>query len=270
MKQTVDDLYPTKLDKNALSANDWVKLRTIELYDFLPQTTLEERDTYRVIRDEVIRLNYKFFGFVAKSTYVAAPDILYEDKFQSGLASFCKMWAKFRFASKYRIDLSFATFFKPRLSEEITRALGTVKYSTERVLKMKAAAQLGIHWKQLKYEDLKRVKLPKQEIAALEAMFGVMYPANIDDHDPFLQSTKHVETTAVSTLYSDKYDSVMDLLIHTMVEIESLISDRDLLKLAEMNCIPFETLKEIRPQAEMKLKQILENACDTQEMFRNE
>lgn len=270
MKQTVDDLYPTKLDKNTLSSSDWIKLRTIELYDFLPQTTLEERDTYIIIRDEVIRLNYKFFGFVAKSTYVAAPDIQYEDKFQSGLASFCKMWSKFRFASKYRIDLSFATFFKPRLSEEISRALAPVKYSTERVLKMKAASQLGIHWKQLQYEDLKRVILPKQEIAALEAMFGVMYPANIEDHDPFLQSNKYVETTVVTTLYSDKYDSILDLLMHTMVEMESLITDRDLLRLSEMNCISFETLKELRPQAETKLKQILENACDTQEMFRNE
>lgn len=270
MKQTVDDIYPTKLNRNAISSSDWIKFRTIELYDFLPQTTLEERDSYRIIRDEVIRLNYKFFGFVAKSTYVASPCIQYEDKFQAGLASFCKMWSKFRFASKYRIDLSFATFFKPRLSEEISRALGEVKYSTERVLKMKAASQLGIHWKQLKYEDLKRVNLPKQEIAALEAMFGVMYPANIEDHDPFLQSTKQIETTVISTLYSDRYDSVIDLLMHTMVEVESLISDRELLKLSEMNCIPFETLKELRPQAEIKLKQILENACDTQDMFRND
>lgn len=270
MRQTVDDLYPTKLDKNNLSKSDWIKFRTIELYDFLPQTTLEERDTYRIIRDEVIRLNYKFFGFVAKSTYVAAPDILYEDKFQSGVTSFCKMWSKFRFASKYRIDLSFATFFKPRLSEEITRALGSVKYSTERVLKMKAAAQLGIHWKQLKYEDLKKVKLPKQEIAALEAMFGVMYPANLDDHDPFLQNTKHIETTIVTNLYSDRYDSIVELLMHTMVEMESLISDRELLKLSEMNGIPFETLKELRPEAEKQLKQILENACDIQTMFSNE
>jgi hypothetical protein len=55
-----------------------------------------------------------------------------------------------------------------------------------------------------------------------------------------------------------------------MVEMESLISDRELLKLSEMNGIPFETLKEIRPKAEIKLKQILENACDTQDMFRNE
>jgi hypothetical protein len=101
-------------------------------------------------------------------------------------------------------------------------------------------------------------------------MFGVMYPANIEDHDPFLHSTKNLETTVISTLYSDRYDSVVDLLIHTMVETESLISDKDLLKLAEINCIPFETLRELRPKAEAKLKQILENACDTQDVFRND
>ena len=58
--------------------------------------------------------------------------------------------------------------------------------------------------------------------------------------------------------------------MHTMVEMESLISDRDLLRLSEMNCIPFETLKELRPEAEKQLKQILENACDIQTMFHNE
>ena len=53
----IDAKYPTKLDKNSLSKEEWRKLRTIELYDYLPQTTLEERFKYTDIRDAVIDLN---------------------------------------------------------------------------------------------------------------------------------------------------------------------------------------------------------------------
>ena len=104
--------WPTKLDKDKLSKQEWVKLRTLELYDYLPQTTLEERYTYTDIRDEIIELNYTFFGYVATHTYINNSSISYEDKFQSALLHFCTMWHKFRFAPKYRTDLSFAVFFK--------------------------------------------------------------------------------------------------------------------------------------------------------------
>lgn len=259
--------YPSKLDKSQYSSRDWIKARTIELYDFLPQTSLEERFTYTAIRDEVINLNYKYFGYVASSTYVADPGIGYEDKFQSCLTGFCKMWHKYRFAKRYRTDLSFATFFKPRLSEEIQRELNPVKYSTERSLKMKAAKQLNKHWSKLTYDDLKLITLPENELSSLEAIFGVVYPADLDVHDPFIADEGAVDTEVILQLYSDNYDTIIDLLMHTMVELESLISDKELLKLAEIQGIPFETLKELRPQAEIKLKIKLEAAKDIQDCF---
>lgn len=259
--------YPSTLNKSDYNSTDWVKARTIELYDFLPQTSLEERFEYTNIRDEVIHLNYKYFGYVASSTYVADPGIGYEDKFQSCLMGFCKMWHKYRFAKKYRTDLSFATFFKPRLSEEIQRELNPVKYSTERSLKMKAAKQLNKHWSKLTYDDLKLINLPENELSSLEAIFGVVYPADLDVHDPYIADEDAVDTEVILQLYSDNYDSVIDLLMHTMVELESLISDKELLKLAEIQGIPYETLKELRPQAELKLKIKLETARDIQDCF---
>lgn len=267
MKYQFKSRYPSQLNPDDFSAAEWVKSRTVELYDFLPQTTLEERFTFTGIRDEVIQLNYKYFGYVASGTYVADPGIGYEDKFQSCLTGFCKMWHKYRFAKKYRTDLSFATFFKPRLSEEIQRELNPVKYSTERSLKMKAAKQLGKHWAKLTYDDLKLVTLPENEMSSLEAIFGVVYPANLEDHDPFLADEGNIDTQDIQDLYSDNYDSVLELLMHTMVETESLISDKDLLLLAEIQGISFEILKELRPRAEQTLKAKLESACEIQDCF---
>lgn len=267
MKYQYKSQYPSHLDSENLSPADWVKSRTVELYDYLPQTTLEERFTFTSIRDEVIHLNYKYFGYVASGTYVADPGIGYEDKFQSCLTNFCKIWHKYRFAKKYRTDLSFATFFKPRLSEEIQRELNPVKYSIERSLKMKAAKQLNKHWAKLTYDDLKLVKLSKSELSSLEAIFGVVYPANLEDHDPFIADEGVIDTQDIEQLYSDNYDSVLELLMHIMVELESLISDKELLKLAEIQDIPFEILKELRPQAEKLLREKLEAACDIQDSF---
>lgn len=259
--------YPSQLNKADYTAAQWTKARTVELYSFLPQTSLEERFTFTEIRDEVIQLNYKYFGYVASHTYVADPYVVYEDKFQSCLMGFCKMWHKYMFAKMYRTDLSFATFFKPRLSEEIQRELNPVKYSTERSLKMKASKQLNKHWSKLTYDDLKLINLPENELSSLEAIFGVVYPANLDDHDPFISDEGAVDTQEILQLYSDKYDSIVELLMHTMVEIESLISDKELLKIAEIQNIPFETLKELRPRAEKQLRDVLESACDIQDCF---
>ena len=107
---------PTKLDRDSMNKNEWVKARTQELYDMLPQTTLEERMQHTEIRDEIIAINYSFFGYIAKKQVVTDPLATYEDKLQSALTNFCQMWAKYKFAPEYRTDLSFAVFFKPRLS----------------------------------------------------------------------------------------------------------------------------------------------------------
>ena len=58
----------------------YIKQRTLELYALLPMD-LEERQKQTAIRDEILKLNYKFFGYVAKETYVANAE--YEDKFQT-------------------------------------------------------------------------------------------------------------------------------------------------------------------------------------------
>ena len=74
---SLESKWPTHLDKSKLSNAEWVKLRTLELYDYLPQTSLEERYTYTDIRDEVIELNYAFFGYVATHTFINNSSISY-------------------------------------------------------------------------------------------------------------------------------------------------------------------------------------------------
>ena len=261
----MESKWPTKLDKSSMSKANWVKLRTLELYDYLPQTTLEERATYIDIRDEIIELNYTFFGYVASHTFINNSSVCYEDKLQSALLHFCEMWHKYKYAAKYRTDLSFAVFFKPRVAECIERELNEVKYSLRRSLCMEAGAQLGKHWGQVKYEDLKDVNLPTEKMQSLQAMFGSMYWADLETHTLFMEADKSY--TEVDKLYSDNYNSVEDLLIHEMCEQEKLLDDKDLLDLSIMLDVPFDRLKDSMPMALTKLRTFLQDVVAIQEDF---
>lgn len=260
--------YPTKLDIDNLNDSDWRKERTLELYDLLPQTTLEERATFTDIRDEIVHLNYTFFGYIASHTYVNNTAVTYEDKFQSALLHFCEIWHKYKFSKKYRTDLSFAVFFKPRLSEEIQRELTTVRYSFERSIKMEAGKQLNKHWSKVEYEDLKDVSLPGQKMQSLQAIFGCMYWADLDTHALFIEAPASTSEDSLLELYSVDYDSTVDLLVHEMIERETLLDDKILQKISDIQDIPLEELKSVRHVAELKLYNKLQEAVTVQEAFQ--
>ena len=253
-----------------MKKNDWIKARTQELYDMLPQTTLAERETYTDIRDEIIELNMSFFGYIAKITYVTDPMATYEDKLQSVTVNFCQMWAKYKFAPEYRTDLSFSVFFKPRLSECVKRELNTIKYSLRRTVCMKAAAQLGKHWGQVTKEDISRVHLPPQEMQTLEAIFSTQYDTTYDENNASQSHPSVAEfttTCGIDSIYTEQYDNLEDLIVHEMIEQESKLSDSYLLKMSEMYGIPYNELIAARPQGEIKLKRQLEESMYIKEAF---
>lgn len=263
----IDKKYPSKLDKKSLSSAEFRKQRTIELYDYLPQTTLEERAKYTDIRDAVVELNYTFFGYIASHKFVNNTYISYEDKFQSALSHFLELWPKYRFITpKYRTDVAFGVFFKPRITECMERELDEVKYSLRRQLCMEAGNQLGKHWAKVTYEDLKDVDLPPEKITALQSIFGSMYVADIDTHAMFIESSsdKFIEPL---NLYSDEYDSIVDMLVHEMVEREKMLDKQDLKELSELLCIPQETLESLLDKATQKLHQILTERIELTDTF---
>lgn len=258
-------MVPSKLDKHTMAKNEYVKLRTIELYDSLPQTSLEERATYTDVRDEVFELNYNFFGYVASHTFINNNSVSYEDKFQSACLHWCEMWHWYKFAPKYRTDLSFAVFFKPRVAECIERELNEVKYSLRRAMCMKAGDQLGKHWAQVKYEDLANVNLPPEEMNSLKAMFGSMYVADLDTHSMFISSDSYEGDD--SMYYSSKYDTLEEMLMHEMIREERILEDKDLLDLAIVLDVPFDELKKKLPQAIIKLHETLKYNLDIKEAY---
>lgn len=279
---------PTKLDYTNMKKADWIKARTQELYDMLPQTTLEERNTYTDIRDEIIELNYSFFGYIAKNQYVTDPMATYEDKLQSALVNFCQMWAKYKFSpendesngdgsgkkvKKYRTDLSFAVFFKPRISECIRRDLNTIKYSLRRTICMKAAAQLGKHWGQITKEDLPNIKLPLQEMQILESIFTTRYDSAYEDTSVAkTRSSKDdfVVPYGIEGIYTEAYDDIEDLIVHEMIEQESKLDDAYLLKMSQLYGIPYDELEKARPKGELKLQLKLEEFLDVKDAFESE
>lgn len=235
----------------------YIKKRTLELYDSLPHD-LEERKKCKKVRDEVIELNYKFFGYVASTTYV--DNTTYEDKFQTALLAFLGMWWKYKWTPKYRDDLSFAVFFKPRIAEEIKRALSPVSYTTRRTLCMKVAKQLGKKWSDVCYDDLAKVNLPPQEITALKAVLGASYPADLAEFELFLEAPRH--NRGIEHYHTYKYDSIEDLLIQEMIETETKLSDKHLADMANLYSIDYSVLKAAMPVALERLYKKLTDNLD--------
>ena len=252
------------MPSDKISSNDYIKKRTLELYDQLPQEK-EARQARTDVRDEVIELNYSFFGYVAKTTFINNPSVTYEDKLQSALCHFCECWWWYKWAERYRTDLSFSVFFKPRIGEMIERELNEVKYSIRRSLCMEAGEQLGKHWGQVKYDDLKEVNLPPDKMNSLKAIFGSMYIADLETHSLFLPSQEKIPS--VLDELNDNYDSLQDLLIHEMIDAERRLTDNDLRNIAEMYSLDFDKLRKELRGAEARLYRLLTDHLDLSSVF---
>lgn len=240
---------------------EYTKRRTLELYDMLPQAKAERMKRLD-IRDQVIELNYSFFGYIATHTFINNSSISYEDKFQSALMHFCECWWWYKWQGDdthkgYRTDISFTSFFKPRIGEMIERELNEVKYSVRRTLCMEAGKQLGKHWGQVKYEDLKDVNLPADKMDALKSIFGTLYTADLETHVMFMEAPNCMISEFDDL--SDEYNSIEELLIHEMIEYEKPLSEEDLKKMADIYSLDIYELKEKYPIALQMLRTKLEN-----------
>ena len=228
-----------------------IKRETIKLYDKLPME-LEARKASYDIRDQILELNYKFFGYVASHKFVNNTYISYEDKLNGAICAWLTMWWKYRWTPKYRADLSFSVFFRPRITEMMEREFDEVKYSVRRSLLMEVGKQLNKMWSTVTYEDLSNpnLHLPSDTMASLKALFGSLYPADLETHGIFLEST---ESQEIEDYMSDDYDSVEDFLIHEMVTEEQRLSDAKLKELSDTYCLDYWELKKKLPDAENKL-----------------
>lgn len=247
----------------------YIKRITQELYDSLPQNKAE-RMARTDIRDKIIEVNYAFFGYVATHTFINNLSVTYEDKFQSALMHFCECWWWYKWKGDethkgYRCDLSFTVFFKPRVGEMIERELNEVKYSVRRDLLMLAGKQLGKHWGKVTYDDLKHVNLPADKMASLKAIFGSMYVADLETHALFIASTDN--PVSIMDDLNDKYDSIEEFLIHEMIDKESLLDDKDLVRCAEMYFLDVDELRRCLPKAERMLHKRLTDKLDIHDAF---
>lgn len=252
------------VEKEGLSKKEYIKQRTLELYDSLPQDE-NNRKSRTDVRDEIIDLNYPFFGYVATHTYINNTSVTYEDKLQSALMHFCECWWWYKWKGNdkhkgYRQDLSFTVFFKPRIGEMIERELNEVKYSIRRSLCMEAGAQLGKHWAQVRYDDLNKINMPPEKLNSLKAIFGTVYWADLETQAMFIEAPK----ASISKFEnpSDKYNSLKDLLIHEMIVSESRLTDDTLLEMADMYGLDFWDLKSKLTEAELSLYNQLHDSLD--------
>jgi hypothetical protein len=246
------------------------KIITQELYDILPQSPKHLRMCFISIRDQIIQLNYTFFGYIASHTFINNTTVIYEDKLQSALTHFCECWWWFKWKGDnthkgYRQDLSFGVFFKPRIGEMIERELNEVKYSLRRALCIEAGKQLGKHWAQVRYEDLSKVDLPIDKLNSLKAIFGAVYWADLSEQELYMPAPKKIYNEV--DYLDSKFENVVDLLMYEMILRESTLSDKDLEEISDLDPIklPVEYLKQMMPLALDKLYKKLHTNLDNTE-----
>ena len=147
------------------------------------------------------------------------------------------------------------------------RELQEVKYSVRRTLCMKVGEQVGKHWAQVTYDDLKdpRVKLSSSEMESLQAIFGALYTVDIEQHSLF---TGAPDPVIEGSYNSDNYDSLIGMLKHEMVVQEKDLSDQDLLNLSMLLDVPFDKLKKLMPEAKQSLYDELHLVEDINESFK--
>lgn len=249
---------------------NYIKTRTLELYDSLPQE-LEARKAQLEIRDEIFDLNYPFLKYIASHKYINNPYITYEDKVQSACCAFLDEWWKFKYEAKYRSDLSFAVFFKLRLEERMERELNEVQYSLRRTLCKEVGDQLHKHWAQVKYDDLANVDLAPDKLESLKAIFGSMYQADIETQELFTPAVP-TETSIVDEIVNmdDKYDTIEELLMIEMINNESKLSDQYLADMSDMYSLDYNLLKRKLPTAEKLLYQKIQDKIALSDQFSND
>ena len=239
---------------------EWIKRYTNILYDMLPQTSLEDRAKHLDIRDKIIELNYSFFGYVVSQKFLNNSYISYEDKLQACIARFCECWTWYKFEKKYRTDISFSVFYKPRLGEMLERDFNEVQYSLRRTLMMEVGDQLGKHWTKVTYEDLAdpRLHISASHMTSLMAIFGSLYPASQEDISPYLEAPDSItkDNGPIDEL-NDEYNDIVNLLIREMIDKEKQLNTRDINKIADMYGLNASELKQKLPIAEKQLYLIL-------------
>lgn len=243
----------------------YIKQETLRLYNTLPQDP-NERQQRLDIRDQIIELNYSFFGYVASHTFVDNVSTTYEDKMQSALMHFLECWWWFQYAEKYRTDLSFAVFFKPRLSEMVRRELNEVKYTVRRNICMEAGAKLNKHWTKVNYNDIEDLDLPYETLASLKAMFGTTYWADLDGYETYVDGTIQANNSPFD-IPTDKYNTIEGLLIHEMIMNESKLTDKQLHSMADMYSLNYTDLLHAVPRAERDLYMQLQDRLDILSIF---
>lgn len=257
--------------QDKMSKNEYIKQRTLEIYDSMPQDKALRKNCLKE-RDEIIELNYAFFGYIASKTFINNSTVTYEDKLQSALLHFCECfwWYKWQGDEThkgYRTDLSFTVFFKPRVAEMIERELNEVKYSIRRSLCMEVGAMIGKHWGKVTYEDLSdpRVKLPADKMTSLKAIFGVLYTADVEDHMLYISAP----TITEDKLITDRYDTIEELLVQEMIGLEEKLTEKHLKNMADTYDVDINILRAKVPVAESILYGRLKEQQELRELVED-
>lgn len=246
-------------------------IKTLELYNQLPQNKSERMNRHD-IRDKIIELNYSLFHYIAAHTYIKNVSVDYEDKLQCGLYHFCRIWWMYKWdgtggnGRSYRDDLSFATFFKPRISSLIRNDLQEISYTTRRTTLIKIGNILNKKWTEVTLEDLDKVTISTIDMNIARMVLDPNYRVSFDYEMLFY--AQQTQNTSYTIPNPEEYNGIEEMLIHETIEKEDRLTNKELKHLAEILELNYKELIEIYPKALDILTQRLKDSIE--EHYENE
>ena len=101
---------------------------------------------------------------------------------------------------------------------------------------------------------------------SLKAIFGTLYIADLDKHEPFLTS-EDIPSIELTSLSSDNYDTIEELLMREMIDREHKLTDSDIFKICDMYGLDNKTVKSKLKTAETMLYNRLHTSMNVRETF---
>ena len=146
----------------------------------------------------------------------------------------------------YRNDLSFATFFKPRLSSLIRNDLQEISYTTRRTTLIKIGNLLNKKWTEVVLEDLEKVEISPIDMNIARMVLDPNCRINFDYEMTFY--SQEMQDSSYTMSNSDEYDSIEEMLIHETIEKGDKLTSKELRHLAEILELNYKELIEIYPK----------------------
>lgn len=248
---------------------EYIKSRTLDLYNELPIDDAKARQSRIDIRDELFGMHMNLFRKIAHRTYLDHNRYDYDDKFQEVCLQFAEIWWWYKWPPRYKTETSFSSYFFIRLKERAERSLNELSYSVYRSTLIECQELLGLdHWTKVKPDMLSAIEGNVDTVQLAMRLFNRNFYTPIDSHYD-LQASSSSLVGGVLESYCENPSDIRRLLISEFIYRECDLSPKDLQEISDIYSIPLDCLEDNLQEAKKELYYELKQASAVDASFND-